>query len=225
MHYEHKVWAPLWLELSGLPEWLNEKARGGAAWAVFKKLVELDCALNPRPGLVEISINELAQRTGVDPKTVRRLLTSFRKLEVVACFLPDNDEEEALVQIRVPLPTPLNPDRVRALHPELFERPTHYFRYAQSETESEEENTTSDPLLEEIVDLYFHTIGLKMNAFILDELRLIRHQFPIELVRRTFQRAAKNDIHSLHWVVRELIRQKRAKDEKEDSGTQDLSEM
>ena len=71
-------------------------------------------------------------------------------------------------------------------------------------------------VLQEIVDLYFNAVGLKMNAFVLDELRLLRQQFPIEQVRKVFRRAQVNEIRSLHWILRELVRA-RKKDEKKDS--------
>jgi len=214
MHTEQKAWSPLWLEFSGLPQLLNQKIRGGVGWPLFKKIVELDCAVNHSPGVVEVSLAELAMRCGVTSDAVRRGLLTMRKLKVVASFLPDHDEECALLRVCVPLPAPRTTDEVRAEHPDLFADPKHYFRYAVS-TEPAEELTDEeeDKILQEIVDLYLNTVGLKMNAFVLDELRLLRTRFPIELIRRTFRRARQNDIHSLSWIVREMIRKKRGQDE------------
>ncbi|MCX7625236.1 MAG: hypothetical protein N2Z21_03375 [Candidatus Sumerlaeaceae bacterium] len=225
MRYEQKVWAPLWLELSGLPNLLNAKIRGGAGWLLFKKVVELDCALNPQPGVVEISIANLAERTGVAPELLRRAAASLRKIGVLTYFLPDNDEEEALFRIKVPLPTPRSPAEIRQLYPEMFATEGHFFRYVDADQLETNEAETEDLLLKEIVDLYLNIIGVKMNAFILDELRLIRQRFPIEMVRRTFRRAAANDIHSLAWVVRELIRQKRTLDEQKAENEPDLPKV
>ena len=56
--------SPEWLELSGLPELLNTKSRMGT-WSVFKKIVELDCAKNSIPGIVEISASELSEMVGI----------------------------------------------------------------------------------------------------------------------------------------------------------------
>jgi DNA-binding Lrp family transcriptional regulator len=223
MRYEQKVWAPLWIELSGLPELLTEKVRPAGGWQLFKKIVELDCTTNPRPGTLEIPVTDLARRTGLKPTVIRKLVPKLRKLKLIASFLPDHDEEEALFQIKVPLPTPIPWDEVRRLHPEYFRREGHYFRYAMQE--SGEEDDSDDVLLKEIVDMYFNTVGTKMNAFILDELRLIRQQFPIDLIRRTFFRARKNEIHSFPWIMRELMRQKRSTDDKKADGTDDMPEM
>lgn len=223
--YEQKTWAPLWLEFSGLPELLNSKIRGGTGWLLFKKIVELDCSLNPQPGIVEISLVELSQRTGLSVESVRRGAAALRKLEVIASFLPDNDEEEALLRIKVPLSTPRPPAELKQLYPHLFGSEGHYFRYVDPQEAGINEFEEDDPLLKEIVDLYFNVIGVKMNAFILDELRLIRQRFPMEMVRRTFRRAATNEIHSLAWVVRELIRQKRTFDEQKAENESDLPKV
>ncbi|MGB9692653.1 MAG: hypothetical protein ACPL7D_10865 [Candidatus Sumerlaeaceae bacterium] len=224
MRYEQKVWAPLWLELSGLPFFLAEKARTPVAWSIFKKIVELDCALNPVPGIVQISLDDLAKRCGAKADIVRRTMKALQKLGILACFLPETDEEEAFFQVKTPLHTPLSPDEVRGHHPELFAAEGHYFRYAQA-TEGSEYDDSEDVLLKEVVDLYLNAIGLKLNAFVLDELRLIRQRFPIDLIRQTFRRAAKNDIHSLGWVMKELIRQKRKLDEEKGEDAESLPEM
>lgn len=223
--YEQKAWAPLWLEFSGLPELLNRKIRGGIGWLLFRKIVELDCALNPRPGIVEISLAELSQRTGLSLESVRRGAKALQKLEVITSFLPDNDEEEALFRIKVPLATPHPPAELKQLYPHVFGTEGHYFRYVDTDEAEINESEGDDPLLKEIVDLYLNVIGVKMNAFILDELRLIRQRFPMEMVRRTFRRAATNDVHSLAWVVRELIRQKRTLDEQKAENEPDLPQV
>jgi hypothetical protein len=212
MKYEQKTKAPLWLEFSGLPQLLAEKVRGGIGWALFKKIVELDCEANPEPGTVEITLAELSARCGASPATAHKALLAMRRLKLVACFLPESEEEVALLRVRAPLQTPLSIDRIKAAHPRLFLDTPQYFRYVD-EYQPEPEDSAADPDLQEIVDLYFNTVGVKMNAFILDELRLIRNRFPIDQVRRTFRRAIQNEIHSLHWVVKELIRLKKTSDE------------
>lgn len=224
MRHEVKAWSPLWLEFSGMPQFLAEKGRNPGTWSIFKKIVELDCALNPVPGIVQISLVDLAERCGLTPVLARKLAKVLQKLGILACFLPETDEEEAFFKIKTPLSTPRSPDEVRALHAELFASEGHYFRYAHSEDE-EEKDDSDDVLLKEVVDLYLNTIGMKMNTFVLDELRLIRQRFPIEMIRQTFRRAAKNEIHSLAWIMRELIRQKRKLDEKKGEETDCLPEV
>lgn len=142
----------------------------------------------------------------------------MRKLKVIACFLPESNEEVALLKVRTPLETPLSIEELKVRHPSLFAQVSNQFRYVDTMDASADENA-ADPLLQEIVDLYFNTVGLKMNAFVLDELRLVRQRFPMEMVRQTFRRALKNEIHSLHWIVQELVRQK-SKSGEEDSNPQ-----
>lgn len=207
MKNELTVWSPLWLEYSGLPQLLAEKVKGSAGWPAFKKIVELDCASNSEPGTVEISLEDLAAKLGLAAGAVRKSILSMRKLKLLACFLPESDEEAALLKLRTPLLTPVSPSKLKKELPHLFSE-THYFRYYDDYRADEDADESADPVLQEIVDLYFNAVGLKMNAFVLDELRLLRHRFPIEQVRRTFRRAQQNEIRSLHWILRELVRQK-----------------
>jgi hypothetical protein len=213
MKFELRASSPLWLEHSGLPQLLADKTRGPAAWLAFKKIAELDCERNPEPGIVETSVAEIAGVTGVAPGGLRKALGSLRKLKLVACFLPDGDEEPCMLRIRVPLATPLSVEEIKRALPRVFAEQTQHFRYAEDWEPTADEVNAADPELQEIVDLYFNAVGLKMNAFILDELRLVRARFAMDAVRRMFRRAQQNEIHSLQWVVRELLRAKRKYDE------------
>lgn len=206
MNQESKVWSPLWLEYSGLPQLLSQKVKGGAGWPLFKKLVELDCERNREPNTVEISIIELGDRCGIEAPSARKALLAMRKLRLIACFLPESDEEPALLKVRTPLETPVTPEQLKTQHPQMFSDVPQHFRYVD-QFQAPAEDEAADPVLQEIVDLYFNAVGLKMNAFVLDELRLVRQRFPVELVRRTFRRAQKNEIRSLRWVLQELMRQ------------------
>lgn len=118
-----------------------------------------------------------------------------------------------MLRIRVPLATPLSVEEIKRALPRVFAEQTQHFRYAEDWEPTADEVNAADPELQEIVDLYFNAVGLKMNAFILDELRLVRARFPMDAVRRMFRRAQQNEIHSLQWVVRELLRAKRKYDE------------
>jgi hypothetical protein len=218
MKYELRASSPLWLEHSGLPQLLADKTRGPGAWLVLKKIAELDCERNAEPGIVETSVAEVSQATGIGGPALRKALGSLRKLKLVACFVPDGDEEACMLRIRVPLATPRSVEELKQALPRLFADQPQHFRYAEDWEPSAEEARASDPELQEVVDLYFNTVGLKMNAFILDELRLVRARFPMDAVRRTFRRAQQNEIHSLQWVVRELVRAKRKYDKENPKG-------
>jgi len=195
---------PLWLELSGMPRLLNTKIRSGA-WSVFKTIVEIDCTQNPSPDIVELSVAELSERTGIDEKAVTRLLKRLKKEKVLSCFLPDSPEEKALIKIKMPLDTPVSPEEIRRLHHRLFPPGRDFFRYVDESVPEDAE--AQDQVLQQIVDLYFNTIGLKMNTFILDEIKLIRYRFPLDKIKRSFHRARRNEISSLHWVIKDLLRE------------------
>ena len=199
---ERKIYFPVWLEYSGLPSHLNTHIRR-EAWSVFKKLVEIDCEKNSHPGTFEISLTELSQFTGVSVDILNKIILAFRKKNLVASFLPEHPDEPALFQINYPLPTPISPMEIKQKYAVIFPPGKDFFRYVDSfaeEIDYEDEN------LRKIVELYFNSIGLKMNTFILDELRLIRQRFPITLIEKVFKRAKYFSIPSLHWVLKELFR-------------------
>lgn len=207
---ELRVWSPLWLEHSGLPELLAGKIKGGAGWTFFKKIVELDCERNSAPGTVEISLGELQKRCGVTPEQARRAAATLRKIKLLACFLPDNDEEAALFRVVTPLQTPRSADQIRKDDKHLFEHGGDYLRYYDDSLHGQQEELpTNDPALKETVDLYFDAIGLKMNAFILDELRMLPQRFTMQEVRSVFRQARKNEIRSLRWIMQELVRRRK----------------
>lgn len=218
---EPRTWAPMWLEYSGLPELLAKKIRGGTGWPLFKKIVELDCERNSAPGTIEVSLEELQKRCGVAPGMARKAATTLRKLKLIACFLPDNDEEGALFRVVTPLDTPRPAEQIRSEESYLFEHAADFMRYVDDCIASKQEDLpTNDPDLKEVVDLYFDTIGLKMNVFILDELRMLPQRFSIQEVRSVFRRARKNEIRSLHWVIQELVRRRKKAGEAEKATAQ-----
>ena len=197
---EQRVWSPAWLDLSGLPEWLNGRVRQGA-WTVFKKLVELDCEVNYHPGPFEITVSDLARRTGVKVEVVDRILKALHKKRVVSCFIPEHPDEELLCQISTPLPLPESRDKVLERLPRAMQRDA--LRYLDRARVSEE----SEERLREVVDGYLNNVSQKMNAMILDELQLLAARFRHDQLRRVFARARHVGIDSLAWVTRQLVRE------------------
>lgn len=197
---EQRIWAPEWLELSGLPEWLNTKVRQGA-WTVFRKLVETDCQANFKPAPFEISITDLARRTGLKVEIVERILKALHKKRVVSSFIPDHPDERALCQISTPIPLPASRDKILAALPREMVREE--LRYL----DRVEPTGDSDAVMREIVDAYMNLVSHKMNPIILDELRLLSLRFSKERLRRAFSRAKYVGVDSLSWVTRELIRE------------------
>lgn len=197
---EMRTECPLWLEFSGLPEFLCKRVRK-EAWAVFKKIVELDCAVNLEPGVVEISLDELALRTGFTADVIGRCVAALRKKKFLACFIPDNTEEKALIRITTPFKTPIPSQELKNKRSDIFPPGLDFFRYVDQPPPSVE----NDPILSEVVDLYFNAIGLKMNFFILDELCLMRQRFELSEVKKAFEAAKRHEIKSLRWVMRQLV--------------------
>lgn len=202
--------SPLWLAYSGLPRLLTEKV-SRAAWLVFKTVVEIDCERNARPATIEIAPSELAERCGLPDTTVMRTLEGLRRKKCLALFLPEHAEETALIEVQTPLPTPFGTDEVRRLFPFNTLPGDVRLRYGDPVDEARAEARLGADRrdLERVIDLYFNTVGFKMNSFILDELRLVYQRFAPEEVEKTFARAEKNGIRSLGWVVRELYRRRR----------------
>lgn len=208
--------SPLWLARSGLPEWLNAKVNRNA-WLVFKTVVELDCARNARPASVEVAPAEIAALCGLPDDAVMRTLECLRRKKCLALFLPEHPEECALIAVKTPLPTPRPSSEVREEFPFNRLDAGVRLRYATALDEDEEaaaeaRSGGSKQDLERVIDLYFNTVGFKMNNFILDELRLVCRRFPRSEVEKAFARAQKNDIRSLAWVVQELYRAARRYD-------------
>jgi hypothetical protein len=209
MDAEPMASSPLWLQHSGLPEWLNENVNRNG-WLVLKTLIELDCARNVRPATVEIPPAELARFCGLDDATVMRTLEGLRRKKCIALFLPAHPEETALVGIKVPLPTPRSLASVLEEFP--FNRLSGGTRFRYAAGEEMRETASASPgrkAFERVVDLYLNTVGPKMNSFILDELGLVSQRFAAEEIEKVFARAVKNDIRSLGWVVKELYRTNR----------------
>jgi len=197
---EQRTWSPAWLELSGLPEWLNARVRQGA-WSVFKKLVESDCEVNYHPAPFEMTVSDLARRTGQKVAAVERILAGLRKKRLISCFIPEHPDENLLCQIATPLPLPESRDAVLARLPRVMQRDE--LRYLDRVVPSED----SEAMLREIVDNYLNTVSQKMNAIILDELRLLAVRFPRDRIRRMFARARHAGMDSLTWVTHQLVRE------------------
>ena len=199
-----------WLEWSGLPAALNQ-ARAGS-WAVFKKLVELDCGGQRGPGTVEISLAELGERCGFAPEAVAKILETLRKKKVLRCYLPDNHDEPGLFEIRVPLKTPRALEQVAARVSDPHLRDPTTWRYAAAE----QAEPLDEKKVQAIVDLYLNHLSQKMNLFILEQIEIAARRFTLEEIRLTIERAERHELRNMGWVLKELIRDhaKQAKDPK-----------
>jgi hypothetical protein len=192
-----------WLEWSGLPRALNA-ARAGA-WGVFKKIVELDCRAGRRPGVVEIPLEHLAERCGLDVEQVEKIIETLRRKKYLRVFLPEHPGEAALLEIRVPVATPIPAEEVARRNPDPHVRDPHNFRYARAvETPSADLKKVQD-----VVDLYLNHVSQRMNTFVIEQIEMIARRFEMAVIDRTMRRASEHNIRQIGWIVRELIREEK----------------
>ncbi len=196
---------PVWIEYSGLPEQLNNDIRGGA-WMVFKKLVELECTNNASPDTFEASVVDIAHWVGMEPRTVKSIIVRLRRKKLLVCFLPDSNKEPALFRINIPLPVPLTPRKIKKKFSSKFPPGKDFFRYVDKRVT---ETDGDDPELQELIDIYLNTIGLKINVFVIDELRLLKERFDLERLRDVFAMARDKRIKSVRWVARKLFKEEK----------------
>jgi len=189
-----------WLEWSGLPGALNKARSGG--WAVFKKIAELDCRAHRCPGTVEVSLAELSERCGIPAETAAKIVEALRRKKYLRCYLPDHPEEPALIEIRVPIRTPVPFEEVARRVPDPHLRDSSTYRYASKQQEVE----VDEKKVQEVVDLYLNYLSQKMNTFILEQIEIAARRFPLEEIRLTIERAARHNLRNMGWVLKELIR-------------------
>lgn len=205
MNPEPRAEFPLWIEWSGLPQHLYDLGKGPAAWLLFRKIVEIDIASHrSAPGVVEVSYATLTAATGLPPDKTRKCVKTLRKGKLLRAFLPDSDDEDALFEVLTPLVTPVPVEELIRDRPELARVSIESLRYALAPARDENPSAS----LNRVVDLYMDLVSMKMNAFILDELRLITERCDIDLVERVFARAKKRGVQSLSWILAELRREK-----------------
>ncbi len=196
-----------WIEWSGLPAELNRIRAGG--WLVFKKLVELDCRAHRQTGTVEVSLDELAKRCGLEPEKIGRIIEALRRKKYLRCYVPDHPEEEGLFEFRAPIKTPIPPDEVARLVPDPTLRDPTAYRYARPP----DQVPLDEKKVQEAVDCYLNTLSQKMNTIILEQIEIAARRFPLEAIRHTIERADRHDIRSMGWVLKELIRDQKKKNE------------
>jgi len=193
--------SPRWIDFSGLPEELNTKA-SPHGWATFKRLLELDCLQNPEsPDIIREPVDKLAQSLGLPSVLIRQILESLIDLALVKAYLPTQDMEEALFQIRTPLPTPISwKDIPIDDGGQLGADSPLRLRYTQVADENMEET----PKIRQILHWYTELCGLKLNTQITEDLMEIEKQFELEEIRNAFETAKRNKRRSLRSVFKIL---------------------
>lgn len=189
-----------WIQWSGLPVELNRVRAHG--WIVFKTLMELDCLANRQPDAVECSLEDLGVMCGLDWEKAAKVVEALRKKKYLAAFVPDNPDEPGLYKIRAPIKTPLTPEQVALATTDPHLRDPTRYRYA-TEPKKQGENVEK---IQRVVDLYLNKLSHRVNSFIVDEIEVLVERFPMDKIEQTIDRAARHEIRSIGWVVKELIR-------------------
>lgn len=195
------VYHPRWLEESGLPELLNQKA-GVQGWSVFKKLLEIDCERNVTPGWVSVSMADLGHWCGVDDETARSTIEKLIEAGVVAHRPLSDASTSDEYSIVTPIETPLNDAAIKErLKARGWTVKPLRFRYgAPGELEDAFQYTQN---------LYHEVFGARMNPGIASDLREIAENFEPYRIREVFEAAKRERVKSLSWALTQLYRGER----------------
>jgi hypothetical protein len=199
---------PQWIELSGLPRLLNAEC-GSSAWLILRTLIDLDCALHSKPGTVALSIEELANRTGLEAAPTRKIVKQLNKGKWLTMFLPEHVEETAFFKIAEPLATPASHGDVLTSNPTLT-----VHRYCDCPQASANDDP-DDAVLQEVVDFYLGQIAPTMNTFTIQKLRDLVALAPIADIRRAFKHAEYNEVRNLAFIIRRCLDYKKQRQPKE----------
>lgn len=195
------VYSPRWLEESGLPEMLLEKA-GPAGWAVLKKLIEIDSERNIFPGYVSVRMDELGRWTGVGEEAARGAIEALIELGLIRWrALPDSagaDEYALQNPLEVPLDDDVIRERLKARGWSV--RPLR-FRYGGG--------AELEDAFKYVQNLYHEVFGARMNSGIASDLREIAENFEKYRIREVFEQAKRERVKSLTWVLTRLYRGER----------------
>lgn len=178
---------PVWLEFSGLPESLHAVRKN--AWSGFRKLVELDCCMNPAaPGLAKCAASAVGRRCGFDGDAMLKIATGLRRQRLIRAFIPAHPDEELLYEIAVPLRVPRLFDEIRAdmevsVGPAAARAP---WRYAHQEPGAARDEDTHRA----VVDLYLNHLSTALNATTVDELAVLADRYPLPAIQQAFELAA-----------------------------------
>lgn len=187
---------PAWINHSGLPKLL-----GSAAWLLFKAIVELDCRMST-PMTIDVSFDELAAITGLEPEDILDTLPVYREHKLAKLYIPDDLDTNPMIELYKVLPTPETHAQVRE---KMIPDPAiSIHRYC--DCPEAKEMDPRDPAMREICDLYLATINCTMNALTVDRLKNLRYKATMDDIRRAFWSAQKNEIRSFNYVERTALK-------------------
>lgn len=191
MIYRDPLWVsfPRWIELSGLPQWLNREV-DPLAWLVFRKLVELECDANLTPDWFSVSMTQLSELSGI---SVDGLLNILTKLEHGGWIDQANTEQEVRqLKIASPLWIPKTEDEIRT----EIGGGNFIFRYM--------DDLGALTQVEKVIFLYQMLFGARFTPRIVEDLEEIANTYPMGVIYDTFKEAYHKKVKSLSWVKTHL---------------------
>lgn len=188
---------PIWIEESGLPGELAQQ-HGPQAWLVFRQVIEEECAQNLTPDWFQVSLETLAQRTGLEEDAVQETIHRL----VNAALLESSDAGGGVFRFRIatPLKPPIPLETIRQkLAQELGVGGFYVFRYADT-MEGMDKATA-------VVYLYQMVFGVRFTPRIAEDLEEMANTYDFALIYQTFSEASRKAGRSLSWIRRHLKRQ------------------
>ena len=192
------TYCPRWLEESGLPQLLRREI-GPGAWAVFKKLTEVEVEQNLLPDWFSVSAEALAEWTGVEPRELEAIIERF----VAEGYLNRRKvtAREGVFRLRFArsLPVPRSREEIVArLKERGWGAARRRWRYLEPPRLRKAER--------KVLDLYEQLFGARMNDRIAADLVEMAHTFDYPAIEEAFQEAKKKRARTLGWILCRLYR-------------------
>lgn len=185
---------PRWIEESGLPEQLCREY-GCEGWAVFRKLVEIDCERNMTPDWFAFSLSDVARWAGLSIAKVEPALYHLEQGEWIDRRNIGLEIEEAV--IISPLEVPLPEEEIRKrLTGSKAKGGRFLFRYQENIREMEK--------VEKVIYLYQMLFGPKFTAKVVQDLEEIANLHDMGVIHSIFSEAFQRKIKSFSWIKSHL---------------------
>ncbi len=204
---------PRWLEVSGLPQLLNEEAPPHG-YFIFKKLVEMDLYQNVSPDIIETSLHQLSKFLGLSMNNIEQMLKTLESSEYIKIFWGNIPEEELFLRIIIPVKTPQSPFEIPETEGGYKERPEEqvpYYHVPDFDPDSSDLDRDDyfQTKLEHVTNWYVQIIKPDLNPIVLQKIHYLCQSFSYQDLRQAFLNARKNKVRSLECLMRELYSYKK----------------
>ncbi|MGI6456628.1 MAG: hypothetical protein ACOX5R_13555 [bacterium] len=196
---------PRWIEESGLPLYISGTL-GVHAWAIFRKLIELDCDQNLTPDWFIFQVRDLSHWTGCPEHQVEKVLTKLEGDEWIKRADQSFDIQKACIITPLEFPTDLEDVR-KGLKRDESRGGNFILRYSQ--------DVSALSQVDKVVYLYQMIFGARFTPKIAEDLEEIANTYDMGVIYDTFSEAHLKNVKSLSWVKTRL--HKVAQEEKRDN--------